>query len=81
MLKNSRRYALWVAAVLIASLLCALLLTACGEEDFICDRCHIEKTEKPHHVLVKTTNFPDGVDMTLCQDCYDSYQRGEWELP
>ena len=81
MMKKYRRHASWIAAVLIAAMLCALLLTACGEETFTCDLCHQEKTEKPHHALVKSTAFPDGIDMTLCQDCYDSYRRGEWELP
>jgi len=81
MMKNTRRNALWLTAALIAGLLIALLLTACGEETFICSRCYEEKHEVPHHALVKATRFPNGVDMTLCQDCYDSYRRGEWALP
>ena len=76
-----RGRAIWTAAALIAAILIALLLAACGEETFICHHCLEEKYEVPHHALVKSTKFPSGIDMTLCRDCYDSYQRGEWELP
>ena len=72
-----RRVLLTAAAALLA----ALLFASCGEQTFICDHCLQEKTERPHETRVKSSAFADGVTMTLCAQCFDSYQRGEWELP
>ena len=58
-----------IAGVAVALL---LLLSSCDEGAMECDHCH--KQAETSDKLI------DGIDMQVCEDCYESYLRGEWGM-
>ena len=51
-----------------------LSLSAC-KDTFRCEHCHQIKTDTPHHITV------NAADTTVCSECFESYQNGEWAFP
>ena len=71
-MKNKRVW-IMVVALLAYILLC---FSACAVRDaFYCEHCHQTKVDIPHTITAGT------VDTTVCTDCYESYQNGEWTFP
>ena len=71
MCKNIR---IALCLLLAAVILCSV--SACAVKDtFYCEHCHRTKTDVPHYITVNT------VDTTVCSECYQSYQNGEWSFP
>lgn len=59
--KNAR-----ITTIMLTVLL-AVILTSCGEKDFVCGWCTRSVHEKPHEARIL------GQDVELCDDCYKEY--------
>lgn len=57
-----------IAIVFILLLLVSL--SSCINEDRVCDHCHYLRQTHPHLIGY--------VDMQICEECYETYLRGEW---
>ena len=68
------------AAILAATLLLiffvilSIAILTPTTEIFYCDHCHRYVEERPIHICEQ------GVDLTICADCYQSYTNGEWTI-
>lgn len=51
--------------IMLAAIMTALLLSACGEETYRCGWCQKEVTQKPHTITAL------GQEIKVCDDCYD----------
>lgn len=50
-----------------------LLFSSCAGEDVLeCDHCH--KLTQTSEKLI------DGIDMQVCEDCYERYLQGAWGM-
>ncbi|MBQ8551135.1 MAG: hypothetical protein IJ426_07350 [Clostridia bacterium] len=63
-----------IFAVMLAVLMMASLLCACGEKTFKCDCCGENKKSKEHKIELF------GVEMVVCEDCRDEIEEGMDEL-
>lgn len=58
-----------IAGVAVALL---LLLSSCDEGAMECDHCH-KQAEMSDKLI-------DGIDMQVCEDCYERYLQGAWGM-
>ena len=50
-----------------------LMFTSCvSDEDVVCDHCH-EKDANFEQLI-------DGIDMWVCDSCYEGYLQGAWGM-
>ena len=57
--------------VLVVLTLIVVFFTSCANQDIsVCEHCGVE-TETANHLIGQ-------VDMTICEDCHESYLQGDW---
>ena len=59
---------------IILTVLLAVILTSCGEKDFVCGWCTRSVHEKPHEARIL------GQDVELCDDCYKELKNYQTQL-